>query len=143
MKRLSLLLLLSLGGWCLKGQTSSSITISTNPQGARFQVDGTTYTKAVSFSWPQGSEHTVVFVVDPPEPGVTNLVQTATDGSVVYTFNGWEDNNGLVQPTSVPIQVITANPAITTFTAQVTIAYRITLSYFTNPNVNDGVSPPV
>ena len=54
MNRLSILFLLSLGGLCLQGQTSSSITISTNPSGARFQVDGTTYTQAVTFIWPTG-----------------------------------------------------------------------------------------
>lgn len=142
MNRLSLLLLLSLGAGCLEAQTSSSITISTNPQGARFQVDGTTYTRAANFNWPQGSEHVVVFLLDPPASGQTSSVQTSLDGSTIYAFNGWEDNNGLVQPSTAPIQIVTANPAITTFTAQVTISFRISLNYFSSGNSNDSASPP-
>ncbi len=42
---------------------------------------------------------------------------------------GWVDNLGLIQPASSAVQVITANPAITTLTAQVTISYRISLSF--------------
>src|ERR1700722_19132092 len=100
MNRLLILSLLSLGGLCLQGQTSSSITISTNPPGPRFEVDGSIYTEAVSFNWPQGSEHTVVFLTDPPAPGGSNsLVQTSLDGATKYLFNGWLDNNQLVQPT--------------------------------------------
>lgn len=128
MNRLSILLLFSLVGLCLQGQTSSSITISTSTSGAQFSVDGTTYNRAVSFSWPQGSEHIVVFITDPPQAGApSTLVQT--DGSTQYVFTGWEDNMGLVQPTAVPIQIITANPAITTFTAQVTVSYLVTLNF--------------
>src|ERR1700689_1316509 len=135
MNRLSLFLLLSLGGVCLQGQTASSITISTNPAGARFQVDGTTYNAAVTFDWPTGSTHYVIFLTDPPSVnGSTTLVQTSTTGNIQYIFSGWQDNNGLVQPAGVPVQVITANPAITTFTATVAVAYRFTVSYYGNPN---------
>jgi uncharacterized protein (TIGR03437 family) len=132
MNRLSILFLLSLGGLCLQGQVSTSITISTNPAGARFQVDGTTYGKAATFSWPQGSEHIVVFITDTPVAGASNsttLVQTSIDGTTQYGFTGWADNAGLLQPTGIPIQTITANPAVTTLTANVTISYRVSLSF--------------
>lgn len=132
MNRLSLILLLSLGaGLCLQGQTATSITISTNPTGPRFQVDGTTYMAPVTFTWPTGSTHYVVFVTDPPVNGVTTAVQTALDGTTQWAFNGWQDNNHLVQPNGAPIQVITANPAVTTFTATVTVAYRVSITYNT------------
>ncbi len=135
MNRLSLFLLLSLGGFCLQGQTSSPITISTKPAGARFEVDGTTYNAAVTFDWPTGSTHYVIFITDPPSVnGSTALVQTSTTGDIQYSFSGWQDNNGLVQPSGVPVQVITANPAITTFTAAVGVSYRFTVSYYGNPN---------
>lgn len=137
MNRLSALILLSLGALGLQGQTSSSITISTNPSGPRFQVDGTTYNAPVTFIWPAGSEHYVIFITDTPLPGQTNPVQTSLDGSTQYSFSGWEDNNGLVQPTGAPSQIVTANPAITTFTAQVTVAYRVNLTYFTPINVTE------
>lgn len=92
-------------------------------------MDGTIYNHAVSFIWPTGSSHYLVFITDTQIGGQTSLVQTSQDGSTQYTFNGWEDNNGMVQPTAVPIQTITANPAITSFTAQVSVAYRVTLSF--------------
>jgi len=135
MNRLSLLFLLSLGGLCLQGQTSSTITISTNPSGARFQVDGSTYNAPVTFAWPTGSEHYVVFITNAPLSGQTgNPVQTSLDGGTEYLFNGWEDNNTLVEPSTATTQIVTANPAITTFTASVTVAYRVQLTYFTPIN---------
>jgi len=142
MNRLSILFLLSLSGLCLQAQTSSSITISTNPPGARFEVDGVIYTEAANFSWPQGSEHVVAFITDPAQAGATSLVQTSPDGSTIYTFSGWEDNNGLVQPTTTPIQIVTANPAVTTFTAELQVAYRILLDYFNSGNPADSITPP-
>ncbi len=142
MNRLSILFLLSLGGLCLQGQTSSSIRISTSLPGAKFQVDGTTYTQAVTFNWPAGSEHVLVFVEDPPMAGQSTSPPVQTDGSVQYTFSGWVDNNGLVQPSGTPIQVVTANPAITSFTATVAVAYQVSLNYFTPINSTDPTSPP-
>jgi uncharacterized protein (TIGR03437 family) len=143
MNRLSLLLLLSIGGVSLQAQTSSSIRISTNPPGARFEVDGTLYNQAVTFSWPEGSEHVLVFVTDPPLAGQTGgLVQTSLDGGTTYALTGWVDNNGLVQPKADPVQVVTANPSITSFTAQLVVAYRILLKYFDSGNPNDPSFPP-
>jgi uncharacterized protein (TIGR03437 family) len=135
MNRLSILSLLCLGASCLLGQTASEITISTSVSGARFEVDGVLYTQAVSFEWPTGSEHVVVFMTDPPLSGQTvNLVQT--DGSVQYIFSGWEDNKGLVQPSAAPIQYITADPSVTTFTANVSVAYQVTLNYYSTGITN-------
>jgi uncharacterized protein (TIGR03437 family) len=143
MNRSSLLLLLAFGGMCLQAQTSSTITISTSPAGASFLVDGTLYSMGATLNWPEGSEHTVVFLTDPPLPGQTTgtLVQTSTNGETKYTFGGWVDNLGLIQPSGDPIQVITANPAITTLTAQVTIAYRVSLIYYTSANSSDNTPP--
>jgi len=131
MNRFFPLLLLTFGGLCLQAQTTSSITISTNPAGARFLVDGTQYTMAATLNWPEGSEHTVVFLTDPPLPGQTGAtsVQTAPGGQTKYTFSGWADNLGLLQPADNPIVVLTANPAITSLTAQVSVAYELDLIY--------------
>ncbi len=143
MKRLLILFLLFLGALCLEGQTTSSITISANPQGPLFQVDGVTYTQAVTFLWPQGSTHYVVFITNPPLPGqAASLVQTSLNGKTQWVLNGWQDNNGLVEPATSPIQTITANPAVTSFTATVTVSYQVNLSYYTQPNPNTSSSPP-
>jgi len=143
MNRLSLLLLLTFGGLCLQAQTSSTITISTNPpSGAHFLVDGTVYSSTVTLNWPKGSEHTVVFLLDPPLAGQTTTgVQTSQDGGTKWAFSGWVDNNSLIQPSNDPIQVITANPAITTLTAQITISYRINLLYFNTGNPGPSAPP--
>ncbi len=129
MNRFSLLLLLTFGGMCLEAQVTSTITISTSPAGASFTVDGTWYSTAVSFNWPQGSEHIVAFVLDPTVPGQTTNIQTSSDGRTQYAFSGWVDNLGLLQPTTAPVQVITANPAITSLTADVTVSYQLHLLY--------------
>jgi uncharacterized protein (TIGR03437 family) len=140
MNRFSLLLLLTFGGMCVEAQTSSTITISTNPAGARFYVDGTLYSMAATLNWPAGSEHTVVFVTDPPVAGqAAGNVQTSLDGGTKYLFSSWIDNLGLIQAGADPIQVVTANPKITTLTAQLTVSYRVNLNYFTS---SDGTSSP-
>src|SRR5271165_2240221 len=141
MNRLSLLILLTFGGMCLEAQTSSTITISTNPAGARFYVDGTLYSMAATLNWPTGSEHTVVFVTDGLTGQAGANVQTSLDGGTVYVFNSWVDNLGLTQAGPNPVQIITANPAIKTLTAQLTVSYRINLNYFTSPD--NTISPPV
>src|ERR1700733_9778287 len=141
MNRLSILLLLSLSGLSLQGQGTSPTTISTNPPGAVFQVDGTTYNRTVTFSWATGSQHLLVFVTDPPLAGeTTNSFQT--DGSTQYQFGGWVDSAKLLQPTNVPIQEVTANPAITSYTATVSVAYLISLNYFSSGNPTDSSTPP-
>ena len=40
-------------------QTVSLTTVSANPQGPVFSVDGTNYTNPMSALWPQGSKHSL------------------------------------------------------------------------------------
>jgi uncharacterized protein (TIGR03437 family) len=144
MNRFSLLLLLTLGGMCLHAQTTSTITISTNPPGARFLVDGTLHTMTATLSWPAGSEHTVAFVTDGPLPGqVAGNIQTSMDGGTKYGFNAWVDNQGLLLAGSNPVLVITANPNTTTLTAQLTVSYRINLLFYNSGNPSEPADPPV
>src|SRR5579871_5941942 len=141
MNRLSFLLLVAAASLGLQAQTFSSITIQTSPSGAAFTVDGTTYTHAANFVWPQGSEHTIAFVVNAPA-GSAALTQTSTDGKTQYLFNAWKDNLGLLTPNQNPVQTITANPAITSFTAQLTVSYQVFLNLFNTGNPLDPTSPP-
>src|SRR5579871_1829736 len=140
MNRLFLPVLLLLTALSVNAQNSSTTTISTVPSGVRFMVDGQVYSNAVTFNWPTGSKHLLVFITDPPVPNQTTnaTVQTASDGSAQYVFTGWVDNAGLLVPTTDPVQTITANPAITTLTATLTVSYRILLTYFNSP---DGTLP--
>ena len=141
MNRLSLLILLAFSGMCLEAQTSSTITISTSSPGPHFLVDGTLHTTTATLNWPAGSVHTVVFLTDPTLPGQVagSPVQTSGDGGTKWLFTSWVDNLGLIQPMADPIQVITANPNITTLTAQVTVSYRVNLNYFSSGIPNDNV----
>jgi uncharacterized protein (TIGR03437 family) len=132
--------LLLLTGLCVNAQTYSTTTISTVPSGVRFMVDGQVYTQAVTLNWPAGSEHLLVFLTDPPLPNQTEntSVQTANDGSAQYVFTGWLDNASLLVPNTDPVQTITANPAVTTLTAKLTVSYRIQLNFFP---AQDGLLP--
>ncbi len=134
MNRFYFLLLFLLAGFGLEGQTFSTITISTNPNGARFSVDGQVYNYAVTFAWPTGSEHVLDFIDGP--------IQTSTDGLTEYQFTGWVDNAGLLVPTGTAIQTVTANPAITTIQAQLTVSYLVLLNYYAAPSALDPPVPP-
>src|SRR6266699_2759015 len=98
MNRLSLLLLLSVAGMGLQAQTTlSTTTISTVPSGARFSVDGQVYDHAVTFAWPAGSKHLLVFITDPFLPGQQPdvVAQTSPQLDTQYIFSGWKDNAAL------------------------------------------------
>jgi uncharacterized protein (TIGR03437 family) len=130
------------------GQTStlSGIVIGTNVPGARFQVDGQTYTATASFLWPKGSKHVVLIpptAVNPNPP-----TQIATGACVElslnqnpatqydafcrsrYTFGGWTDSTGLLGTSSSPTQIITADPSVTSLMATFTVEFKINLVFF-------------
>ena len=140
MNRFSLSLLLSLGvmSLCLQAQTSSTITISTSPAGARFAVDGQVYISAATLNWPTGSKHIVEFITDPSAPP-GNLIQTSLDGSTVYLFTSWVYNGGSIQTGNDPLLTVTADPSVTSLTANLTVSYRLYLNF---PNTNSTVTPP-
>ena len=120
----------------LRAQTTlSTTTISTVPSGARFSVDGQVYDQAVTFAWPAGSKHLLVFITDPFLPGQQPnvVVQTSPQLDTQYIFGGWQDNAALTQPSSDPVQTVTADPSITSFTATLTLGYRLQLNYFNAP----------
>ncbi|MBZ5610614.1 MAG: hypothetical protein LAP38_20310 [Acidobacteriia bacterium] len=113
------------------------------PNGAKFTVDGQLYISAATLVWPAGSKHIVSFITDPPLPNQgTTSVQTAPDGSAQYVFGGWTDNANLLIPQPDPVQTITADPRITTLTAKLTVAYRVTVSFFSTGIPDDPLSPP-
>jgi len=140
MNRLVVLVLISLSALQLQAQTaqaqSSTITISTTPSGARFAVDGAVYSQAANFNWPAGSEHVLVFITDPPLPGqaANTSIQTSPDGGTIYSFSGWNDNAGLLIPKSDPVQIITADPHVTSINAQLTVSYKVLLKFLDPPN---------
>ena len=103
-------------------------------------VDGVVYSNAVTLNWGIGTKHLLVFITDPPIAGQSSAtsIQTSSDGSTQYAFTGWVDNASLLVPTTDPVQTVTANPAITTLTAKLQVAYRILLNFY---NSTDGTLP--
>ena len=133
MNRFYLPVLFVLTGFCLRAQTFSTITIQTVPSGPTFYVDGQPYTNAATLVWPTGSKHIVSFLYN-GGPNLPPNAQISNDGGSEYLFTGWVDNAGLLIPTSDPIQTVTADPRITTLTANLTVAYRLLLNFFNLPS---------
>lgn len=133
------LLFAAVGISTLPAQTLS-FTVSSNPVGASFTVDGQTYSYTAQFQWPAGSKHVVSFVQNQPPAGsiVPNANGTFTglqlmqNGTEMYTFGGWQDSTGFLAPTQDLTQVVTADGSITSLTANVTLSYRVLLTFGTN-----------
>ena len=106
----------------------SSIRIFTEPDGARFYVDGTMYLASQTFLWPQGSKHIVQF---PHMPD--GAYQLSLDGNTRYDFGGWSDNNGYLIPGADTFQTITANPSVTSLKATLEVSYRVMLRFSSFP----------
>jgi hypothetical protein len=87
--------------------STSGITITTNPPGRTFTVDGTQYTTAQTFTWVAGSNHTV---------GTTS---PQGSGGTRYGFANWSDGGAISH-------TITAPASPTTYTANFTTQYQLT-----------------
>jgi Leucine-rich repeat (LRR) protein len=87
--------------------SSSGITISTNPAGVSFAVDGNTYTSVQTFSWTTGSIHTIFATTQ------------QGSGDTRYVFANWSDGG-------TATHIITAPATATTYTANFTIQYALT-----------------
>ncbi len=130
-------------------QTSSSITIRAAVPWATIYVDGQAYVGGSTFVWPRGSKHTVEFRSEGLPPAISGCVasigqalQTTASADQVFVFGGWTDNNGNTVPSSDPVQIVTADPSITSLTATASsILYRVTLNLF-NPLVPAGGQIP-
>jgi uncharacterized protein (TIGR03437 family) len=100
-------------------ETISTVHISTRPAGAPFFVDGKSYTGAAAFLWPAGSKHVLM----------APLIQTQIRPGMRYTFQNWSSGGAVLQPAS-HIMTVTADPGISSFTADFTLEYRLWLSFY-------------
>src|SRR5580704_4580764 len=130
------ILISSSAAWAQQTAAQGQISISTIPPVGRFAVDGAVYTGAATFVWPEGSKHILQFLIDTGQ-----TYQSSPDGTAEYTFGGWVDNAHLLSLGSNPIQTVTANPLITSFTTTLTVAYRVHLNFFTAPDNVAAVCP--
>jgi uncharacterized protein (TIGR03437 family) len=111
-------LLLALGAltlFPLAGQIAET-TISSDPPGGEFFVDGARYQDKATFRWPTGSKHQIWAAA---EYGIGNPTNSR------WTFVGWRDSAGLLATGSSQFQTITAHPDITDYTASFSVTYRV------------------
>jgi uncharacterized protein (TIGR03437 family) len=106
-----------------QAQTSSVTTIGTSPSGAQYSVDGQNYNQPTSAVWPQGSKH--VLSTLPSQ-------QNAAFGTLMV-FNGWTWAGGSFQQ---PVLTITADPAITSYTAKFDLQYQLSVLFYPCDNSN-------
>jgi uncharacterized protein (TIGR03437 family) len=111
----------------LSGQTLSTVTIGTQPNGPVFLVDGASYITQQVFVWPAGSKHTIQFPFSSDASGAQLSYQSALSDSIRYSFSGWTANNGTLGGGAV--QVITADPSLTTVIGGVGVNYRVQINY--------------
>ncbi|MBL8218562.1 MAG: hypothetical protein JNL62_05010 [Bryobacterales bacterium] len=95
------------------GGGTTAVTVTTNPAGRTFTVDGTTYSSAQVFNWTPGSQHTIA----------TTSPQSAA--GTQYTFSNWSDSGAISHTVTTP-------GSSTTYTANFTTQYQLTTA----------VSPP-
>jgi uncharacterized protein (TIGR03437 family) len=125
------MLLASGGAWA---QSVSSVTISLTVPGPIFIVDGQRYNSPQVFLWPQGSKHSVQFLLSIDETTDAPLGYQAAAGDVArWTFGGWQDNLGDLAPSGNVFQTVTASPTLTSLTGQVTTQYDIALTFYNTP----------
>src|SRR4030095_15017387 len=87
------------------GQESLA-SVSVEPKGAPFLVDGTMYYAPASFTWPKGSKHTLEimsYCASSPTLPVPDSCQTR------YTAGSWTTNNGDIALGSA-VAIVTADP---------------------------------
>jgi uncharacterized protein (TIGR03437 family) len=117
--------LFAVGGW---SQTTSQVRIFAEPADAYFFVDGVRYRSSQTFLWTTGSKHTLAN---------DQFTQTGSIDTR-FTFSKWEDSRGLLATGTNPVQVVTADPAITFFKITYIREFRIQFSLFSAPALGAG-----
>ena len=104
------------------------VSISVQPIGAPYQVDGTLYYAPTTFVWPKGSKHTlelVSYCVNSPVIPVPDICQTR------YIPGGWTINDRAIDaPLQSPIAIVTADPRITKIEGSSDVEHRVYVSFF-------------
>ena len=100
-----------------------NITISANPAGRGFLVDGVSYTSAQTFSWTKGTSHNIS--VGSP--------QAASSGTR-YVFANWSDGGGMNHTITAPV-------APATYTANFAMQYLLTTSVSPQDSGSISISP--
>jgi subtilisin family serine protease len=95
------------------------VTVQTNPPGRSFTVDGTTFVANQTFTWMQGSSHTIG--TTSPQDG---------EAGTRFVWSGWSDGGAITH--------MVAPTSNTTYTANFTTQYFLTM----NTEAGGTISPP-
>jgi hypothetical protein len=101
---------------------------------AYFQVDGQWYMGTAQFSWPTGSKHLL---------SISHVQYSGADFKTRYLFSGWISSNRPSDPVATPPVdpgisnriIITADPGVTWYLANLTLAYALTLRFYPCMNI--------
>jgi Leucine-rich repeat (LRR) protein len=99
-----------------------SILVATNPSGRAFAVDGTVYNSAQTFSWEEGSSHTIA------------VMTLQESGGTRYSFADWSDGGAISHTVTVPDDV-------NTYTANFATEYRLAASCSPSTGATISASP--
>ncbi len=114
-------------------------TITTEPPGASFKVDGTIFRGPSNFSWPEGSKHLLEFHLR------RDGYQYEDHELSRFTFGGWSESSGKLVTGASPLLTITADAGIREYKAQVYAEHRVFVVFYgevsETPTWED--SPPV
>ena len=121
-------------------QIANSVTISSNPTGGAFLVDGSPYVGSQTFLWPSGTKHHLQFQVSVDQNGAPLSYQQSTDGQSRYSFSGWTTSSGAVLPAN-PSITVTADPTISAITMTLTKQVRLQVQFSSYPYTTFDCSP--
>jgi uncharacterized protein (TIGR03437 family) len=114
----------------------TQVSISVEPRGAPYQVDGVMFYAPSSFTWPAGSKHTLAMMTTCAGPAA-NACDTR------YAPVEWAAIQGtqklIIEPKSA-FAVVTADPRITAFVGTVTAEHLVRVSFF---DAGGGTASPV
>ncbi len=106
------------------GVTNTVVELS-NKQ-ARFFVDGTRYSGAASFLWPNGSKHIIQFAQVNDDHFQYNGIRTTR-----FLFGSWRtDQNGLLTGAANDIRTVTAGPNLTKITGDLVVQHLVQIRFF-------------
>jgi uncharacterized protein (TIGR03437 family) len=114
----------------------TQVSISVEPRGAPYQVDGVMYYAPTSFTWPAGSKHSLAMMTTCAGP-VTNACDTRYEPLEWAAVQGTQKL--VIEPKSA-FAVVTADPRITAFVGTVKVAHLVRVSFF---DAGGGTASPV
>ncbi len=90
--------------------------VTANLAGAVFWVDGQTYTDSATFHWQQGSQHTVE---------VRLITRYDANRTTRWIFRNWTDDAGKLINNTDPVQIVTADFGVKSFSAVFAKQHRV------------------